>query len=215
MLTLRAPELPQFERLCPGFKALTMPAVRASTSKRGAITKGTSSICLLNECHEMPLTDEPLKFAMHWVRIIAHMLLQDAGPASDSKAAWRAATAAKSQRTLLAKFNTLDWAQHVILEESMATANASDDEEEQSSPPSPPSPMRKLLLACKANHGDSRTIANAAAQRGWRQSWGEEHQLRAEVVRRASKLPGGVRAAHLEGWEPSVTSLVRLHDDDS
>ena len=207
-LSLRVSEIPQFVLLCPGFKALTMSIASHFTvnpKAKAVLVEDDDPECIAGFGQLSP-GEKPLKYALHWVRIIGHML-----GGSFGQAAWSAAAAAKSHQLQLAKLNTMEWAQDLVTQE---TAPAVPDDDDDDGPAetiqsrlaaaAAGSLTRELLLASKARFGDSRTILNVAAKKRWRQRWGGEQQIRAELLRQMSKQPGGIKGAIEDGWKPDV-----------
>ena len=183
MLVLDKPQVPQFVLLCPGFKALSMSIAQKFIIRAAAVTNPDLPLFLSRAQGE-----RPLKYAVAWVRIVAKMM----GPMSS----WRAAAAAKKVQLQQKATNSLQWVHEVMHEQRIAveegTLPVCDTDDLGGATTS--NHLKGLARYQETGWGDSRTLANAAAKKHWRSRWSAEQQIRTELLRIASTLPGGIAA---------------------
>lgn len=208
-LALDTPQVPQFVLLCPGFKALSMSVgqryiVKAAVAEEKWQTQP-------GYMYRRAERERPLKFAVAWVRIVAKLM----GPASS----WRTAAASKRVEVRQRAFNSLDWANELVLKEQREAEREEDEERAMRAGAALPAVARARLRAAgqvlpddealfeaaasaqrkaamakyrQRTFGDSRTLASEASKPGWRASWSAEQQVRTELLRLAGSLPGGI-----------------------
>lgn len=126
---------------------------------------------------------------------------------------WGTAAAAKSLELQLAKINTMQWAHELGIQQTLSADDAEDEDDYDNVPPlaSQTTQVHAMLLASQQSFGDSRTILAYASKKEWRCRWRPEQRIRAEVLRAASRQPGGIKGAVEDGWEPTVQDLRRLN----
>ena len=130
--------------------------------------------------------ERPLKYAVAWVRIVAKMM----GPMSS----WRAAAAAKTVQLQQKATNSLQWVHEVMHEQRIAAEEGTIPDDAELENATMAQYRKGLGQSQETGWGDSRTLASAAAKKHWRSRWSTEQQIRTELLRIASTLPGGIAA---------------------
>lgn len=174
-----------FVFLVPGFKALAMSAASAFTIKTLKVknTRAEESNPIQRRI------DPPLKFAIHWVRLVTKLV----GSSYDK------IVKAKLQEMRQKNDNTMSWVQHLLnvrvvggdevaAEPLVVLPQEDEDDDAQRFDPQTAyeEQRRKLLAHAHEKHfGDTKTLAEAATVgKYWRHEWGVDWRVRTELLRR-------------------------------
>ena len=196
-MSLDKTDVAQFMLFVPGFKALSMSAASSYFAKPQKVFKEDET----SSSRKVVQREKPLQYAVQWVRIIGRLLGADGG--------WKAATAGFLHQAKKMKENNMDWVHEVM--EAPVVGNGDDDVIEKVCALSAEQQKRlALAFAHRTSFGDSRTLANAAGnprKKGWRASWDQDYQVRAELLRLAAKQPGGIKGAEEHAWIPTPSDF--------